>query len=85
MELNHDIRPEGPNSITVQTDPSFINLRGDLTVPVSDKRSIKMMGALRTSYWDLHPDPSLEKTLRDWDRLDPLITNALFANVMQLF
>lgn len=77
VELNHDIRPEGPNSITMQTDPSFINLRGDLSVPVSDNRTIKMMGALRTSYWDLYPDPSLKNTLRNWDRLDPLITNAL--------
>lgn len=77
VELNHDIRPESPNSLTLQTDPSFINLRGDLSVPVSDNRSFKLVGALRTSYWDIHPDPSLRNTLRNWDRLDPLITNAL--------
>ncbi|PWN05312.1 TonB-dependent receptor [Rhodohalobacter mucosus] len=77
VELKHDIRPNSPNRLTLQTDPSYVNLRGDLSLPVSETRSLKMLGALRTSYWDLQPDPFLKNTLRNWDRLDPLITNAL--------
>jgi hypothetical protein len=77
VNLNHDLRPDSPNGAMLQFDPSSVNFRGDLSLPFNNGRSLKLMGALRTSYWDLYRDPARQEALKNWDRLDPLITNAV--------
>lgn len=76
IDLRHDIRQNGQNSATLQADPLSLNLRGDLHIPAGSN-GINIMTALRTHFWNIYRDPSLERTLQKWDVLDPLITNAL--------
>ena len=77
INLSHDLSPDAPNSAMMQIDPSAVNFRGDLSLPVRDGRSLKLMGAVRTSYWDIYSDPARQRALKNWDRLDPLMTNAI--------
>lgn len=77
IELNHDLRPDDTNRLLLQTDPSSINFRGDISIPVSGRSPIKMMGAVRSSYWNVFRNPALERTLNSWDKLDPLLANAI--------
>jgi hypothetical protein len=76
IDLRHEIRQNGPNSATLHADPLSLNLRGDLHIPAG-RNGINIMTAMRTNFWNIYRDPSIERTLRNWDVLDPLITNAL--------
>lgn len=80
IDMNHDISGISANRFTAQGDPLSVNLRGDLNftegIP-GDDSSLKVMGAGRFNYWDLFQEPVLDRTLREWDDLDPLITNLL--------
>lgn len=75
LDLSHDLPASGSNSATLQADPLSLNFRGDLSFPNGDDSSFDVMTALRTNFWDLYKNPTLEETLRDWDVMDPLITN----------
>ncbi len=79
IDMNHDIGSVNSNRITGQADPLSVNMRGDLNFgePTGENSSLKIMGAARFNYWDLYQEPSLDNTLREWDDLDPLITNLL--------
>lgn len=77
IDLSHDLASNGDNNLLLQGDPLSLNLRGDLTVPVKKQSDIHVMAAIRTNYWDIYRAPVLEQSLRDWDVIDPLITNML--------
>lgn len=79
IDMNHDIGSVNSNRVTGQADPLSVNLRGDLNFgeATGENSSLKVMGAARFNYWDLYQEPSLDNTLREWDDLDPLITNLL--------
>lgn len=76
VDLRHESVTEGENRGFMQGDPLSINLRGDLSVETDDE-VFKVMGALRTNYWNVYQDPALKQTLQEWDYVDPLLTNRL--------
>ncbi len=76
VDLHHESVTDGQNQGLAQGDPLSINLRGDLSVE-DDDGGFKLMGALRTNYWNLYQDPTLKQTLQEWDYVDPLLTNRL--------
>jgi len=77
VDLKHELPSGGDRSATVQADPLSINLRGDYSASFDEDRSFALMGALRTSYWGTYSDPVLERSLSEWDTIDPLITNSV--------
>jgi len=80
IDLSHDIGGVKDERIMVQGDPLSLNLRGDYRIDGNDSEnssSLDVMGAARFNYWDLFKEPNLQQTLREWDDLDPLITNLL--------
>ena len=80
IDLSHDIGGAEDDRFMAQADPLSVNLRGDyrLAGDGSDNGSaLDIMGAARFNYWDLFKEPNLQQTLREWDDLDPLITNLI--------
>lgn len=77
INLHHDINGIDRNRAMLQGDPLSVNLRGDLHFPGDDGSSLKIMTAARSNYWDVYKEPTLDRTLREWDELDPLITGLL--------
>jgi hypothetical protein len=78
VQLTHDIRGRATGqNLTLQSDPISANLRADLTVPIG-RTSAETMIAVRTNLWDVYQDPTMRRTLRNWDYIDPVINNLLF-------
>ncbi|MCG2587536.1 TonB-dependent receptor [Rhodohalobacter sulfatireducens] len=77
INLSHDLPATGNKSIVLQGDPLSTNLRGDLSFTTGEESSLQIMTALRTNFWDIYKNPTLENTLQDWNTIDPLITNAV--------
>jgi len=78
IDMKHDFSGIGSERVTTQADPLSVNLRGDLDIGTdkdASASSLKVMGAGRLNYWNLFQEPTLDRTLRQWDDLDPLITN----------
>jgi hypothetical protein len=75
IDMAHDLPVKGQKQILLQADPLSLNLRGDVSYSLKDESSISVMSALRTNIWGVYRDPVLEETLREWDIIDPLITN----------
>lgn len=77
INLSHDLPATGNKNIVLQADPLSTNLKGNLSFTPGDESSIQVMTALRTNFWDLYKNPTLEETLQNWNIIDPLITNSL--------
>ncbi len=77
ISLSHDLPGTGKKNLIVQGDPLSANVRGDLSFTTGDDSSLQIMTALRTNFWDLYKNPTFEQTLRDWNTIDPLLTNTL--------
>ena len=75
IDLSHDLKMNNRNRAYLMADPLSVNVKGDLSIPVDDQRSVNVMGALRTNYWDVYQDQTLYQTLNDWDNIDPLIAS----------
>ncbi len=77
INLSHDVNGFDRSRALFQADPLSVNLRGDLVFPDSGESSLKIMTAARSNYWNIYKEPRLDQTLREWNNLDPLITNLL--------
>jgi len=75
INMSHDLKMNNQNSAYMQADPLSVNVKGDLSIPVNDQRSVNIMSALRTNFWDTYQDRTLDRTLNNWDNIDPLIAN----------
>lgn len=75
IDLSHELPANGYKGGTFQADPLSINMKGDLSFQFDDESSFALMSAFRTNYWDTYSDPVLERSLREWDRIDPLVIN----------
>ncbi|WP_340106788.1 TonB-dependent receptor [Rhodohalobacter sp. 8-1] len=77
IDMSHHLPPKGQKGVMFQADPVSINLRGDLSYSLKNQSSVSVMSAFRTNIWSVYRDPVLEETLREWDVIDPLITNSM--------
>lgn len=75
MDLRHEVPENGENEWLVQADPMSVNLKGVISVEREERPVFSVMSAIRTNIWDVYKDPALESTLKEWDVIDPLITN----------
>jgi len=60
----------------VQVDPFNVNGRLSLPIPGGEGLPGGIMLAGRSTLWNLAPVPALERTLREWNQVDPLLTAA---------
>ena len=67
----------GGRRTELQVDPFNVNARAGMGLPGGGGGEGAVMVAGRMSLWDLLPVPALDRTLRDWNRVDPLLTRAL--------
>ena len=77
IDLTHNMPATGQKGGMLHADPLSVNAKGDVTFNLSDESSISVMSLFRTNIWGVYRDPVLEETLRDWDVIDPLITNSV--------
>lgn len=76
VNLNHQLSYTEENRGLIQSDPVSANAKGNIYIPINEK-GINIMTALRTNLWDIFEEPNLRQSLREWDFIDPLITNQL--------
>ncbi|MEM6782812.1 MAG: TonB-dependent receptor [Bacteroidota bacterium] len=62
------------------TDQLSTSVRLDAPLRIGDATGRAMVTA-RTSLWDLFRDPMLDRTLRDWNVIDPIFTRDLLGGV----
>lgn len=80
IDLKQDVNSINRSRAIFQADPLSVNLRGDLYFPnihSDENSSLKIMAAGRSNYWNIYQEPNLNRTLIEWDNLDPLITSFL--------
>ncbi|MDX1670920.1 MAG: carboxypeptidase-like regulatory domain-containing protein [Balneolaceae bacterium] len=77
VDLSHDIEGVRTSGLTAHMDPLSFNMRGDYRSVGSEQSSFKLLGAARFNYWDFYREPTLNRTIREWESLDPLVTSLL--------
>lgn len=77
VNLNHDLIRNKEQSLLLQADQLSINGRFDHTLNIGDGPDINLMLAGRTNIWRWYQKPSLANTFKEWDQIDPLLTNKL--------
>ncbi|MDR8390361.1 TonB-dependent receptor [Aliifodinibius sp. S!AR15-10] len=80
IEVKQDLADHSENTITAQADPLNVNARIDLATDLSEQVTLKTMVAGRSNIWQWYQKPSLDGTLEQWDRLDPLLIENLLEN-----
>lgn len=74
INLSHDVNNRRGNQGILQADP--VNSNARFTIG-SDNSAFRLIGALRSSFWNLFQYPALSKTIQDWQFVDPLTFNIL--------
>lgn len=77
ISLTHDLPVKGKKDLMFQANPVSVNLRGDASYQLRDQSSISVMSTFWTNLWSIYRDPVLEKTLRKWNVIDPMVTNSM--------
>jgi hypothetical protein len=77
LDLEHATRPLQRSAGQVMVDPYNLNGRLTLPLPASGGEAGAVSLTARTSLWDLHQASALDRMLRDWNQVDPLLTRAL--------
>lgn len=76
VNLSHDISNRSANRATIQADPVSTNIRADAVTRIGSGK-LETMFAIRNNLWGFYEDPVLSSVLRQWDYIDPIITNLL--------
>lgn len=77
VDLNHDVGNQQDQLLLVQADPLSVNGRFDYHISNKDGPVINLMLAGRGNLWRWYEKPELADTFREWDQVDPLLTNNL--------
>ena len=76
VNLNHSTGRYAGQTAVLQADPLNTNVRISHT---AGNNRLRLMAALRHSFWDWFQDPALSDAIGDWDFVDPL-TYSLLAD-----
>ncbi|WP_176521696.1 TonB-dependent receptor [Longimonas halophila] len=74
IAAEHDLARPRTNYAQVSADPVSINARAEASWSAGDTASGRVMGAVRTSVWDIYRSPALHHRLATWTRPDPTLT-----------
>ncbi len=61
------------STFLVQANPLNINTRVDYEFEFGNGPTVNLMAAARSNIWQWYKKPALHQTLREWDRVDPLL------------
>lgn len=75
IDLSHEVKGNGSKGVELTADLLSLSVKGDYSIDYENGSKLAAMSAVRTSTWDTYRDPVLERSLRNWNRIDPLITN----------
>jgi hypothetical protein len=75
VELEHDLDRPDARHATLRVDPVSLNGRADGTLDLGGP-TVDVMGAARTSLWNVHRARSLTSLIDTWAVLDPTLTAA---------
>jgi hypothetical protein len=78
VALEHGTGSLGTPTLDLHLDPFSANMRGSLPLQPGGWTG-SVMTAVRTTLWQARPVPSFERTLREWNDVDPLLTAALLG------
>lgn len=77
INLNHKLGSQKEQSYLLQGDPLNLNGRYDHQFNLDDGPTINLMVAGRANIWRWYEKPNLSNTFKEWDQVDPLLTNSL--------
>ncbi len=77
IDLSHLNGSPGRPAAVLQADPLSTNIFGSGGFQTDQGRRATIMGAYRTSVWDIYQNRTLSGVLQDWDTIDPLVYNLL--------
>lgn len=79
LAVEHDLGVENGRRFTLSLDPVSFNSKAKLDFDLPGGRRTSVMGALRTSTWDVYRDPGITSSLEAQGQIDPL-TASLWIN-----
>jgi len=74
IAAEHDLSRPHTNYAEASADPISINARAEANWSAGNAASGRVMGAVRTSVWDVYRSPALHHRLATWTRPDPTLT-----------
>ncbi|MDZ7694519.1 MAG: Plug domain-containing protein [Balneolaceae bacterium] len=80
IDISQDLAVASDPSLTLQADPLNLNARANVASELPGGAELKTMVAARGNIWQWYRKPSLQSTLQQWDRLDPLLIENLLEN-----
>lgn len=75
IDFQHDLPSDGSNRAMFLGDPLNVNVRGDISRPTGSSSPMSVTGSVRSNFWDLYREPVMDRTLKDWDYVDPVLAN----------
>ncbi len=75
VALDQDLATAQPYSASLMLDPVSINGQVKSRIGLQNGREATLMGAIRTSNWDVYQDRSVQALLKNWNRLDPFLAS----------
>lgn len=80
IDMKHQLSNSGGNDFLLQANTLNINARAGHRFNIEDGPEINIMLAARGNIWRWYEQPQLQKTLQNWDQLDPVLTNHFFQS-----
>ena len=74
VTLDQDLYTIEPYSASLMLDPVSINGQVKGRFKLANEKEGTVMGAVRTSTWDVYQDRSVHALLKNWNGLDPFLT-----------
>ena len=81
VQAEHALDAAAPRALDVQLDPMSLNARLQLRRPTSGHAGAALMTAARVGLWDAYRPRAVQRLLRDWDTVDPLMMAAFGPDV----
>lgn len=78
IDVEHGLadRNTGPGGVTALADPYSANADVSFPVAMLGGEGVLMVAG-RTSLWDIYQEPALDRAMRGWNRVDPVLMDQL--------
>lgn len=78
VAAEHALNASTPSFGQLTVDPLSVNAEGHGSVELGAGNAAHFRIAARSSLWDLYQDPTLNRLLRDWNVVDPMLLSSYF-------
>ncbi|PQJ34942.1 hypothetical protein BSZ35_10340 [Salinibacter sp. 10B] len=80
VSAEHALSTSTPTYGEVTLDPMSVNAEGHGSIDLREGRSAHLRVAARSSVWDVYQDPTLDRLLREWNVVDPMLLSSYFGD-----